>query len=358
MSATEKRASPSPMQSLLAGTIAGAVEGFLTYPTEFVKTQAQLASNAASSSNAAAATAAASAPKLKGTAGSARFISYGALPAHKLNITPTATASSVAVPRAGASAMQIVRDTWRIHGVRGFFQGAGAMVTGNSAKAGVRFLTYDTIQNLLRPKTTASNGAKEKLGMGRSILAGFLAGSAEAMLAVTPSEAVKTRMIQDSLQPAHLRKFKGPIDAVQKIVAAEGLAGLYRGLGATVLRQGANSSVRLTSYSVLKSIQTQAGYGKSTVATFASGAGAGLITVYLTMPFDVVKTRLQQSPSASSAASAKRPTILSCGVDIVKKEGVKSLWKGTTPRLTRLIFSGGIAFTTYETVIGWLNPPL
>ncbi|CBQ73200.1 probable CTP1-Mitochondrial citrate transporter-member of the mitochondrial carrier (MCF) family [Sporisorium reilianum SRZ2] len=302
MSTTEKRASPSPLHSLLAGTIAGAVEGFLTYPTEFVKTQAQLASNAAAS----------------------------------------------------ASAMQIVRDTWKAHGITGFFRGAGAMVTGNSAKAGVRFLTYDTIQNLLRPKTSAEGG-KEKLGMGRSILAGFLAGSAEAMLAVTPSEAVKTRMIQDSLQPAHLRKFTGPVDAVQKIVGAEGIAGLYRGLGATVLRQGANSAVRLTSYSVLKSVQTQAGYGKSTAATFASGAGAGLITVYLTMPFDVVKTRLQQSPSG--AAVKQRPSILACGVDIVKREGVKSLWKGTTPRLTRLIFSGGIAFTAYETVIGWLNPP-
>ncbi|GAC93379.1 tricarboxylate transport protein, mitochondrial precursor [Pseudozyma hubeiensis SY62] len=337
------------MHSLLAGTIAGAVEGFLTYPTEFVKTQAQLASNAASSA------------ALKSTATSktipsgVRHITYGALPAHKLNMAAAAaaTAPSTMTPRAGASAMQIVKDTYRTRGITGFFSGAGAMVTGNSAKAGVRFLTYDTIQNALRPKSTSSS--KEKLSMGRSILAGFLAGSAEAMLAVTPSEAIKTRMIQDSLQPTHMRKYKGPIDAVQKIVASEGLAGLYRGLGATVLRQGANSSVRLTSYSLLKAVQVDAGYGKSTVATFASGAGAGLITVYLTMPFDVVKTRLQQSPAANAAVAA-RPSILSCGVDIVKKEGVKNLWKGTTPRLTRLIFSGGIAFTAYETVIGWLNP--
>lgn len=345
MPAAEKRSLPSPIHSLLAGTIAGAVEGFLTYPTEFVKTQAQLASNAASH---------AFPSKPKHVPASVRYISYGALPAHKLNIGADASSTTaVKAPKAAAGAMQIVRDTWKAHGVRGFFQGAGAMVTGNSAKAGVRFLTYDTIQNLLRPKNTSG---KERLGMGRSVLAGFLAGSAEALLAVTPSEAVKTRMIQDSLQPAHLRKFKGPIDAVQKIVAVEGAAGLYRGLGATVLRQGANSSVRLTSYSVLKSVQTEAGYGKSTAATFASGAGAGLITVYLTMPFDVVKTRMQQSPSAGTSSNAARPSILTCGVDIIKREGVKSLWKGTTPRLTRLIFSGGIAFTAYEAVIGWLNP--
>lgn len=340
------------MHSLLAGTVAGAVEGFLTYPTEFVKTQAQLASSSVGSSTLPTPS------KAKGTAGSARFISYGALPAHKLDVSSLEPARSIAIPKPGVSAMQIMRNTWKAHGIVGFFQGAGAMVTGNSAKAGVRFLTYDTIQNLLRPKSAnALEGSKEKLSMGRSILAGFLAGSAEAALAVTPSEAVKTRMIQDSLQPDHLRKFRGPIDAVQKIVAAEGLSGLYRGLGATVLRQGANSSVRLTSYSVLKSLQMQAGYGKSTAATFASGAGAGLITVYLTMPFDVVKTRLQQSPSASQVSISKgKQNIVSCAVNVVKKEGVKSLWKGTTPRLTRLIFSGGIAFTVYESVIGWLSP--
>lgn len=359
MSGTEKRAPPSPVHSLLAGTIAGAVEGFMTYPTEFVKTQAQLASNAASASKTAASSAAGAVPKPPAAAGSARFISYGALPAHKLNLTSGAY-PAIPVSQTGASATQIVRNTWKSHGITGFYRGACAMVVGNSAKAGVRFLTYDTIQNLLRPKATApTQGGKEKLSMGRSIVAGFLAGTAEAIFAVTPSDAIKTRMIQDSLQPAHLRKFNGPIDAVQKIVSTEGLGGLYRGLSATIMRQGANSAVRLTSYSVLKSVQTQAGYGKSTVATFASGAGAGLITVYLTMPFDVLKTRLQQSPQQQGGAvAATRPSLLSCGVSIVKKEGAKSLWKGTTPRLTRLIFSGGIAFTAYESVIGWLNPPL
>jgi hypothetical protein len=35
---------PSQYESLLAGIIAGSVEGAVTYPTEFVKTQAQFAS--------------------------------------------------------------------------------------------------------------------------------------------------------------------------------------------------------------------------------------------------------------------------------------------------------------------------
>ena len=35
---------PTQVESLVAGTFAGAVEGFITYPAEFVKTRAQFAS--------------------------------------------------------------------------------------------------------------------------------------------------------------------------------------------------------------------------------------------------------------------------------------------------------------------------
>ena len=61
------------------------------------------------------------------------------------------------------------------------------------------------------------------------------------------------------------------------------------------------------------------------------GATAGVMTVYFTMRFDVVKARLH-----------------SCASNLVKQEGVKAVWKASTPRLTRLIFSGGIAFTKYK----------
>lgn len=63
----------------------------------------------------------------------------------------------------------------------------------------------------------------------------------------------------------------------------------------------------------------------------------------------MVKTRLQ------SANSARYTGMLNCFTTVLKEEGVLRFWKGTTPRLTRLILSGGIVFTIYEKTLTLLD---
>ena len=67
-----------------------------------------------------------------------------------------------------------------------------------------------------------------------------------------------------------------------------------------MMRQGANSAVRFTTYTTLKQLvqgqsQGRAGQPLSSAATFGIGAVAGLVTVYTTMPLECV------SPSSSPA---------------------------------------------------------
>ncbi len=80
--------------------------------------------------------------------------------------------------------------------------------------------------------------------------------------------------------------------------------------------------------------------------SFGTGALAGIITVYTTMPLDVLKTRMQ-----GLEAKKLYKHSLDCLTKIIKEEGVFALWKGTTPRLGRLIFSGGIVFSVYEQIL-------
>lgn len=109
-----------------------------------------------------------------------------------------------------------------------------------------------------------------------------------------------------------------------------------------MMRQGANSAVRLTTYSTLRAIATKDGRKSGGLETFGMGAIAGIVTVYMTMPFDVVKTRMQ-----SERASQYRGAF-DCVATMIREEGIRRFWKGTTPRLVRLILSGGIVFTIYE----------
>ncbi|KAK0532003.1 hypothetical protein OC835_003479 [Tilletia horrida] len=284
----------NPVHSAFAGCIAGAIEGFATYPVEYTKTVAQFAAK-----------------------------DGGKAP----------------------GPITIVRQTIAKEGFIGLYSGCGALVAGNAVKAGVRFLSYDHFKSLLRDKDGRLSGP-------RSLLAGLGAGMMEAIFAVTPSETIKTKLIDDAKRdvPRYPRSLIG---GTRAIVAEEGLRGIYRGLGPVMLRQGANSSVRFGTYSTLKNlVQGSARPGQSLPGgiTFAIGAVAGVVTVYTTMPFDVIKTRMQ-----SLEARTRYRNMFNCAAVTLREEGVLAFWRGATPRLARLVLSGGIVFTAYEEVMKLLN---
>ena len=114
--------------SLLAGITAGAIEGTLTYPSEYLKTRVQLSSK------------------------------------------PT-------------SLLSIFRSTLKTHGIAGIYKGVTPQITGTALKAGVRFMSFE----FLREKIFTI----ERFGAASTILAGLGCGAIEAVIAVTPTESVK-----------------------------------------------------------------------------------------------------------------------------------------------------------------------
>ncbi len=79
------------------------------------------------------------------------------------------------------------------------YSGAGALIAGNGLKAGVRFMTFDSVKALFKDSEVSprSNrlfiltGSQGKLSSSRTVLAGLAAGVVEACVAVTPSETIK-----------------------------------------------------------------------------------------------------------------------------------------------------------------------
>ncbi|KAF9100212.1 hypothetical protein BGX23_004040 [Mortierella sp. AD031] len=294
--AAVKRKDPA-LYTLTAGSIAGAIEATITYPTEFVKTQLQLQD------------------------GSKGGVARKGVPAPK-------------------GPIDILVGTVRTQGVTAVYRGLSAMVIGNTAKAGVRFFAFDQFRDLLKDSEGKTTGA-------RSVLAGLGAGMTEAVLVVTPSETIKTKLIHDgnSANP----QYKGLVHGVKSIVKAEGLGGIYRGVVPVMARQGANSAVRFGVYSSLNDfVKSRMTPGSTMPAayTFGIGAAAGIITVYTTMPLDVIKTKMQ-GLNARQLYSG----VFDCSWKVFKNEGILSFWNGATPRLARLSMSGGIVFSIYESTM-------
>ncbi|CEN62017.1 Putative Mitochondrial tricarboxylate/dicarboxylate carrier proteins [Aspergillus calidoustus] len=286
----------SPGVSLTAGAVAGAVEAAITYPFEFAKTRAQLNRNRVGVSSA------------------------------PISKNPFA----------------VISQTARQDGIRAIYTGCSTLILGTACKAGVRFLSFDSIKNILAD-------ADGRLSPARGILAGMLAGAVESAVAVTPTERIKTALIDDSRSP-NGRRYKDGLHALRTIVAESGVKEVYRGLLSTTLKQSTTSAVRMGSYNVIKeavSSRTSAASTSNPVLTFGMGATAGVVTVYMTQPFDTIKTRAQGAKGVSTVEAFR--AVLADG-------GVRAFWRGSSMRLGRLILSGGIVFTVYENVAALLSP--
>lgn len=242
--------------------------------------------------------------------------------------------------------MTLIYNTAKTQGISTIYTGCPAFVIGNTVKAAVRFLGFDYIKNLLRDPETG------ELTKTRGVIAGLGAGVLESVVAVTPFETIKTAMIDD--RQLKEPKYQGLVRGTSRLIRDKGLSGIYKGVVPVTMRQGANQSVRLGSYNAMKTIiqdyKQDQNAPLSSVETFIVGAIAGIITVYTTMPLDTVKTRMQ----SLEAKSEYRGT-LHCFSRIFKEEGLATFWKGATPRLGRLVLSGGIVFTVYEKLMLILN---
>jgi solute carrier family 25 (mitochondrial citrate transporter), member 1 len=179
----------------------------------------------------------------------------------------------------------------------------------------------------------------------RNLAAGMTAGVVASITAVTPTERVKTALIDDA---RHEKRFRSGLHATTIIWKEHGITGLYRGFAGTTLKQASATAFRMGTYNILKDYETKQNIQQNTLVNFANGSVAGIVTTLCTQPFDVIKTRSQSAHGASTIEAIKS-VLLDHGF-------FRGFWRGTTMRLGRTIFSGGILFTAYEAAVRVVNP--
>ena len=208
------------------------------------------------------------------------------------------------------------------------------------AKDAIRFSSFDTIRDVFAdPETHA-------LTPLRSMFAGMASGFIASTTVVTPTERIKTVLIDD----ARLGKvLESPFRAFHVIYAGAGFRGLYKGYVATTLKQVGATAFRLGTYNILNDYSKRRDVEPGMTLNFACGAIAGTVTVFGTQPFDMIKTRSQSGRGMSTVAAM---------TTVFLDEGIRGFWRGSTMRLGRTVLSGGILFTVYEQIVRLLKPAL
>lgn len=209
-----------------------------------------------------------------------------------------------------------------------------------------------------------------QLTAGGKLLAGLGAGVCEAVLAVTPMETVKVKFIND--QRSGNPQYKGFVHGVSTIIRQEGSSdlkyfnllqfislilfltgfiGVYKGVTATILKQGSNQAIRFYVMETLKDLykgdDPKKPVPKLVVGMF--GAVAGAASVFGNTPIDVVKTRMQ------GLEASKYKNTADCALQIWKNEGPRAFYKGTVPRLSRVCLDVAITFMIYDSFMDLFN---
>lgn len=165
--------------------------------------------------------------------------------------------------------------TIRSEGARGLYRGLGIVLMGMVPKVAIRFSTFEMYQQLLADKTSRQiscpstfagtfrmhcGGVLSQLLMSSCVQAGLAAGLTEAVSVVTPIEVIKIRLQARGTglsNPARIDqpcKGTGILSEIQLIVRVDGFSGLYRGILLTMLRQGSNQGVSLSTYTYAKGV--------------------------------------------------------------------------------------------------------
>lgn len=271
----------NPMVPLVTGAISGGIECIAVWPMEYIKTQLQL---------------------------------QKPIPGQKPVYTGVVS-----------GLVYTVRTT----GFFSLYNGLGVTLVGSIPKAGIRFGGNAWCKTLLADE-------KGKLTMGKQFLAGFGAGTIEAVLAVTPMETIKTKLIQTN---------QNLVAGVRSIIRESGYAGLYQGVSATILKQSSNQGLRFMFFNKYKDIITENGKTKITpILSLLGGMAAGCFSTIGNNPFDVVKTRMQ-----GRDAPMYKNTI-DCFIKIFQNEGLRGYYKGVIPRMGRVVPGQGIIFMSFETI--------
>lgn len=137
-----------------------------------------------------------------------------------------------------------VKQTISKDGVRGLYRGMASPLLGVTPMFALSFWSYDVGQRLVysvTPKRTSP-----KLSMTEFALAGAFSAIPTTIVTV-PMERVKV-VIQTQDQTAGGKKYKGMIDAARGMYAEGGLASLYRGTVATLVRDIPGSAAYFVGY--------------------------------------------------------------------------------------------------------------
>lgn len=260
------------------------------------------------------------------------------------------------------SCISVGSNILRYEGFSGMYRGFGTSLMG-TIPARALYMSALEITKSYVGTTAVQVGFSEPAAAAVANAAAGLSAAMAAQLVWTPVDVISQRlMVQGGQGMSQIStNYRGGIDAFRTIMKTDGLQGLYRGFGMSILTYAPSNALWWASYCMTqRMVWTGLGYcrnweeqskeslvpGSKTVVAVQglSAAMAGGVSAIVTTPLDTIKTRLQVLEGNGNC----QPTIGQTVRTLLKEGGWMACYRGLGPRWATMSMSATTMITTYE----------
>lgn len=197
---------------------------------------------------------------------------------------------------------------------------------------------YFTLYEYLKSYTQSKD-----LGWWGPVISGSVARTIVVAFS-SPLELIRTNL------QSHGRDV-GVIDVFISIHHSGNLKKLWIGLRPTLWRDVPFSAIYWSILEGSRNVIFDFGIRYEFITNFICGAAAGTVASIITMPFDVIKTRIQMNVDLTTSKAInpyKGKTVFEVAREISKQEGRGSIFRGALPRASKVAPACAIMISTYE----------
>lgn len=210
----------------------------------------------------------------------------------------------------------------------------------------IYFVSYEQLRYKMKTTYNQITG-----NMTQPIWIPLIAGATARMTAVTivsPLELIRTKMQSKKLTYSEINL------ALRHVIKYEGVRGLFRGLGSTLLRDVPFSGIYWTTFETTKRAFNKPDSEKNSFFfNFFCGCVGGSIAALVTLPFDVVKTHQQielgeKEIYIDGKVQQRASNMKDIAKNIYRNHGFRGLFTGLLPRIFKVAPACAIMIATFE----------
>ncbi|KAK8277521.1 hypothetical protein E1A91_D10G275700v1 [Gossypium mustelinum] len=243
----------------------------------------------------------------------------------------------------------IWREASRIvgeEGFRAFWKGNLVTIAHRLPYSSLNFYAYEQYKKLLYMLPGSENHGKS---MSADICIHFVAGGLAGITAASatyPLDLVRTRLAAQTNDTY----YRGIWHALRTICKDEGVLGLYKGLGTTLLGVGPSIAISFSVYESLRSFwQSRRPHDSTVLVSLTCGSLSGIASSTAIFPLDLIRRR-KQLEGAGGRARVYKTGLFGTFKHIFQTEGFRGLYRGILPEYYKVVPGVGICFMTYETL--------